>query len=224
MGSHRLIHELAVCTPELEERLATYEAQGKNTTLLCDTEKVLAIFVMGDMPKEGSRKAINELHEMGIRTLMLSGDNQLAANFIATQVGIDDARGELLPEDKLQVIDELSQKGMVGMVGDGINDAPSLARADIGFAMAVIGSDAALETADIALMDDDLRKIPAVIRLSKGTHRILLQNISFALITKALFLVITLLGYGTMWMAVFADIGASLIVVLNALRLLRLRG
>ena len=224
LGSHRLIHELAVCTPELEERLATYEAQGKNTTLLCDTEKVLAIFVMGDMPKEGSRKAINELHEMGIRTLMLSGDNQLAANFIATQVGIDDARGELLPEDKLQVIDELSQKGMVGMVGDGINDAPSLARADIGFAMAVIGSDAALETADIALMDDDLRKIPAVIRLSKGTHRILLQNISFALITKALFLVITLLGYGTMWMAVFADIGASLIVVLNALRLLRLRG
>ena len=131
---------------------------------------------------------------------------------------------ELLPEDKLQVIDELSQTGMVGMVGDGINDAPSLARADIGFAMAVIGSDAALETADIALMDDDLRKIPAVIRLSKGTHRILLQNISFALITKALFLVITLLGYGTMWMAVFADIGASLIVVLNALRLLRLRG
>lgn len=224
LGSHRLIHELAVCTPELEERLATYEAQGKNTTLLCDTEKVLAIFVMGDMPKEGSRKAINELHEMGIRTLMLSGDNQLAANFIATQVGIDDARGELLPEDKLQVIDKLSQKGMVGMVGDGINDAPSLARADIGFAMAVIGSDAALETADIALMDDDLRKIPAVIRLSKVTHRILLQNISFALITKALFLVITLLGYGTMWMAVFADIGASLIVVLNALRLLRLRG
>ena len=223
LGSHRLIHELGVCSAALEEQLARFEQQGKNTTLLCNEEKVLALFVMADMVKDSSRQAIEELHQMGIKTMILSGDNQLAVNFIANDVGIDDAHGELLPEDKLQSIHDLAEKGMVAMVGDGINDAPSLARADIGFAMGVIGSDAALETADIALMDDDLRKIPAVIRLSKATHRILLQNISFALITKLFFILITLAGYGTMWMAVFADIGASLIVVLNGLRLLGIK-
>ena len=177
--------------------------------------------MLSDKIKESSREAIDELKQMGIKTLMLSGDNQLAVNHIANEVGIDEARGNLLPEDKLHVINTLAEKDMVGMVGDGINDAPSLARADIGFAMGVIGSDTALETADIALMDDDLRKIPAVIRLSKATHRILLQNISFALIIKLFFLIITLIGLGTMWMAVFADMGASLIVVFNSLRLLR---
>lgn len=221
LGSHRLIHELGVCSPKLEEQLAIYEEQGMNTTLLCDDQKVLALYVMADMVKDSSREAIKLLHEMGIKTAILSGDNQLAVNFIAKEVGIDEARGELLPEDKLAVINELSQKGMVAMVGDGINDAPSLARADIGFAMGVIGSDTALETADIALMDDNLKKIPSVIQLSHATHRILIQNISFAIIVKIIFLFLTLIGLGTMWMAVFADIGASLLVVLNGLRLLR---
>lgn len=221
LGSHRLIHELGVCSDDLEARLATFEQEGKNTTLLCSEKAVLALFVMADMVKESSREALQELHQMGINTMMLSGDNQLAVNYIASEVGIDQARGELLPEDKLNAIHELADQSMVGMVGDGINDAPSLARADIGFAMGVIGSDAALETADVALMDDDLRKIPALIRLSSATHRILLQNITFALGIKAIFLVLTLIGLGTMWMAVFADMGASLIVVLNGLRLLR---
>ncbi|MDO5667982.1 MAG: heavy metal translocating P-type ATPase [Alcaligenaceae bacterium] len=221
LGSHRLIHELGICSEALETRLATFEQQGKNTTLLCSEEEVLALFVMADMVKESSRLALEELHQMGIKTMMLSGDNQLAVNHIANEVGIHEAHGELLPEDKLQTIHELSEKGMVGMVGDGINDAPSLARADIGFAMGVIGSDAALETADIALMDDDLRKIPTLIRLSHATHRILIQNITFALGIKLVFFALTLSGMGTMWMAVFADMGASLIVVLNGLRLLR---
>ena len=221
LGSHRLIHELGVCNQALEEKLALFEREGKNTTLLCDETEVVALFVMADTVKATSHQAINELHKMGIKTMMLSGDNQLTVNSIAKEVGIDYAHGELLPEDKLQIIDKTSHQGMIGMVGDGINDAPSLARADIGFAMGVMGSDVALETADIALMNDDLRNIPLLIRLSQRTHRILLQNISFALIIKVIFLVLTLMGLGTMWMAVFADMGASLIVVLNSLRLLR---
>lgn len=223
LGSHRLIHELGVCSPALEQQLAIFEQQGKNTTLLCSEKAVLALFVMADNVKESSREALQELHQMGIKTMMLSGDNQLAVNYIAKEVGIDKAQGNLLPEDKLQIIHELSEHSMVAMVGDGINDTPALARADIGIAMGAIGSDAALETADVALMDDDLRKIPSLIRLSRSTHRILLQNISFALGLKAIFLILTLSGYGTMWMAVFADMGASLLVVLNGLRLLKYR-
>jgi len=129
----------------------------------------------------------------------------------------------LLPEDKLKAIeDALSAHGVVGMVGDGINDTPALAKSSIGFAMGAAGSDTAIETADVALMDDDLRKIPEFIRLSRRTHRILVQNISLALGIKAVFLGLALAGTATLWMAVFADMGASLIVVFNGLRLLRL--
>ena len=137
-------------------------------------------------------------------------------------MGIDEARGNLLPVDKLQAIEALQARGyVVGMVGDGINDAPALAKSEIGFAMAAAGTDTAIETADVALMDDDLRKIPAFIRLSQQTAVILKQNIVLALGIKALFLAITLTGQATMWMAVFADMGVSLLVVFNGLRLLK---
>jgi Zn2+/Cd2+-exporting ATPase len=153
---------------------------------------------------------------------MLTGDNQTTANAIAAKVGIDDARGNLLPEDKLAAIDELlSRYGQVGMVGDGINDAPALAKASIGFAMGAAGTDTAIETADVALMDDDMRKLPAFIALSRATSRVLWQNISLALGIKAVFFALALAGTASLWMAVFADMGASLIVVLNGLRLLR---
>ena len=153
---------------------------------------------------------------------MLTGDNPHTATAIAQQVGIDEARGNQLPEDKLDAVAQWSQEGAtVGMVGDGINDAPALARADIGFAMGAMGTDTAIETADVALMDDDLRKIPLFIRLSKATHSVLVQNITLALGIKSVFLVLTVMGLGTMWMAVFADVGASLLVVGNGLRLLR---
>ena len=152
---------------------------------------------------------------------MLTGDNTHTAEAIARQVGIDQARGNQLPEDKLQAIESLEADGSVGMVGDGINDAPALARAGIGFAMGAMGTDTAIETADVALMDDDLRKIPHFIRLSRATHAVLVQNIVLALGIKAVFLALTLMGLGTMWMAVFADVGASLLVVGNGLRLLR---
>ena len=222
LGNHRLVEELELCSPELEEKLFALEEQGKTVILLCDSSGPMALFVVADTVKESSRQAISELHELGIKTLMLTGDNPHTAKAIAAQVGIDQAEGNLLPEDKLKAIEALYAQGHhVGMVGDGINDAPALARAEIGFAMAAAGTDTAIETANVALMDDDLRKIPAFIRLSRQTSSILKQNIALALVIKGIFLAITFLGMATMWMAVFADMGVSLLVVFNGLRLLR---
>ena len=222
LGNHRLVEELNLCSPELEEKLFALEKQGKSVVLLLDNSGPLALFAVADTVKESSREAIQQLHDLGIKTLMLTGDNVHTAQAIAAQVGIDEARGDLLPTDKLQAIEALYAQGHnVGMVGDGINDAPALARAEIGFAMAAAGTDTAIETADVALMDDDLRKIPTFIRLSRQTSSILKQNIALALVIKAIFLGVTFAGIATMWMAVFADMGVSLLVVFNGLRLLR---
>ncbi|WP_130907504.1 heavy metal translocating P-type ATPase [Pseudomonas sp. Sample_16] len=222
LGNHRLVEDLGLCSPALEEKLSALEKQGKSVVLLLDQSGPLALFAVADTVKESSREAIRQLHELGIKTLMLTGDNVHTAQAIAAQVGIDEARGDLLPTDKLQAIEALYAKGHhVGMVGDGINDAPALARSEIGFAMAAAGTDTAIETADVALMDDDLRKIPAFIQLSRQTSSILKQNIALALVIKAIFLGVTFAGLATMWMAVFADMGVSLLVVFNGLRLLR---
>ncbi|MBX8515876.1 heavy metal translocating P-type ATPase [Pseudomonas cichorii] len=222
LGNHRLVEELGLCSPELEARLDALEIQGKTVVLLLDTSGPLALFAVADTVKDSSREAIAQLHELGIKTLMLTGDNPHTAKAIAAQVGIDQAQGNLLPVDKLQAIEGLyARNHRVGMVGDGINDAPALARSEIGFAMAAAGTDTAIETADVALMDDDLRKIPAFIRLSRDTSAILKQNIALAIITKVFFLGITFAGLATMWMAVFADMGVSLLVVFNGLRLLK---
>ena len=222
LGNHRLIHEQGRCSEALEQQLAALEEQGKTVILLTDEHSVHGLFAVADTVKDSSRQAIAELHALGIQTVMLTGDNAHTARAIAAQVGLDDARGDLLPEDKLQVIEDLMKDGAaVGMVGDGINDAPALARADIGFAMGAAGTGTAIETADVALMDDDLQKLPRFVRLSRDTHALLVQNIVLALGIKAVFLVLTLLGLCTLWMAVFADVGASLLVVGNGLRLLR---
>ena len=222
LGNHRLIHEQGRCSDALEARLSALEQQGKTVILLADETEVHGLFAVADTVKESSREAIAELHALGIKTIMLTGDNVHTAKAIAAQVGIDEARGDLLPEDKLQVIESKIKEGdVVGMVGDGINDAPALARANIGFAMGAAGTGTAIETADVALMDDDLRKLPRFVRLSRHTHAVLVQNMVLALGIKAVFLVLTLTGAGTMWMAVFADVGASLLVVGNGLRLLR---
>lgn len=222
LGNHRLIEELGFCSPELERRLDALERSGKTVVMLTDDSRVLGLFAVADTVKDTSREAISQLHQLGVRTAMLTGDNPHTAQAIADQVGIDSAEGNQLPEDKLRAVERLSANSlMVGMVGDGINDAPALARAHIGFAMGAMGTDAAIETADVALMDDDLRKIPRFICLSQATHAVLVQNISLALAIKAVFLVLTVAGLGTMWMAVFADVGASLLVVGNGLRLLR---
>jgi Cd2+/Zn2+-exporting ATPase len=219
LGNGRLMQELGFGVVAAAESL---ERAGKSVVILADSQRPLALFAVGDTVRPSSRAAIQELRALGVHTVILSGDNPHTTRAIAAEVGIDEARGSLLPEAKLRAIEELIEtQGPVGMVGDGINDAPALARADIGFAMGAAGTDTAIETADIALMDDDLRKIPTFIRLSRAVSRVLMQNITLALGLKAVFLTLALAGYATMWMAVIADVGATLLVVANGLRLLR---
>jgi Cd2+/Zn2+-exporting ATPase len=176
---------------------------------------------VADTVRQTSVEAVRRLHAMGIRVLMLTGDNQTTAAAVAKQVGIDDVAADLLPEDKLARIAALVEQTNVGMVGDGVNDAPALARASIGFAMGAVGSDTALETADVALMGDDLRGVPQLIELSHRTASTLWTNIAIAIAVKVVFFALALAGIATLWMAVFADMGASLIVATNGLRLLR---
>ena len=223
LGNHRLMQELKLSTSALQTQLNALEQQGQSVVMLASEERVLACFAVADTLREQAAEAIAQLHALGIHTLMLSGDNQHTASAIAAQVGIEHASGEMLPEDKLQHLQHLQSDAqqVVGMVGDGINDAPALAQANISFAMAAAGSDTAVEAANIALMDADLRKIPQFIRLSQRTATILKQNISFAIAIKVVFLVLAISGQATMWMAVFADLGASLLVILNSLRLLK---
>ncbi|WP_213878413.1 heavy metal translocating P-type ATPase [Pseudomonas sp. dw_358] len=222
LGNQRLAEELGGLSPAARQRLDALEREGKSAVVLLSGNAALALIAVADTLKDSSREAIAQLHAMGIQTLMLTGDNAHTAQAIAVQVGIDEARGNLLPADKLAAIEALESQGQsVGMVGDGINDAPALARASIGFAMGAAGSHTAIETADVALMDDDLRKLPTFIQLSRQTRAILIQNIGLALVVKAVFLAMTFAGMATLWMAVFADMGVSLLVVFNGLRLLR---
>lgn len=225
MGNHRLIEELGLCSPALEAQLKVQEEAGRTVTLLASSSAVLMLFAVADTIKESSRAAIADLKSLGVTPVMLTGDNPATARTVAEQAGIADARGNLLPEDKLQAIIEMrGQYGPTAMTGDGINDAPALAKADIGIAMGGMGTDTAMEAADIVIMNDDLRSIPAAIRLSRKTHAVLWQNISLALGIKAVFLVLAVVGSASMWMAVFADMGASLLVVGNGLRPLRYSG
>ena len=221
-GNHRLIEERGQCSPALEAQLKTHEEAGRTVTLLATDTGVLALFAVADTIKPSSQQAVAELKALGIVPVMLTGDNIATAKTIAAHAGIDEAQGNLLPEDKLAAIKGLRRlHGATAMIGDGINDAPALAQADIGFAMGGAGTDTAMEAADVVIMNDDLRRIPETIRLSRKTHVVLWQNISLALGIKAVFLVLALFGGATMWMAVFADLGATLLVVANGLRLLR---
>lgn len=222
IGNHRLIEERGACCDHVHSELDRLQAEGKTTVVLANTKEALAIFGVADTLRSESVEAIRELHSLGVKVAMLTGDNASTAKAIGSQAEIDDVQAELLPEDKLNVIETLLQShGGVGMVGDGVNDAPALARATVGFAMGAAGTDTALETADVALMKDDLRKLPAYIRLSKKTAKILTQNIAAAIGIKAVFFALALTGHATLWMAVFADMGGSLLVVGNGLRILR---
>ena len=223
VGNHCLAEERRVCSPAVEGALVELERQGKTAVVVGSATTVLAVLAVADKPRESSIEAVAQLHAMGLRTVMLSGDNQTTATSIARAVGIDDARGSLLPEDKVSAIDALSARDgdVVGMVGDGVNDAPALAKATIGFAMGAAGTDTALETADVALMKDDLRGVPTFIEISRRTAAILRQNIALAIGIKAVFFALALFGVATMWMAIVADMGTSLLVVANGMRLLR---
>ncbi|MFO2969431.1 heavy metal translocating P-type ATPase [Legionella pneumophila serogroup 1] len=220
VGNHQLTEDNQVCNSAIEQALKRLEEEGKTTVILSNSSTVLAVFAVADTLRTTSQWAIARLHQQGIKTAMLTGDNAVTAHAIAKQVGIDEVKANVLPTDKLQAIDFLiEQYKAVGMVGDGINDAPALAKATISFAMGK-GTDTALETADVALMNDNLAMLPLYIDLSRNTARILRQNISLSIAIKGIFFFLALAGIATLWMAVFADMGASLIVVVNGLRLL----
>ena len=222
LGNHRLIEECGQCSAEIEAVLHRHEQAGRTVSLLATASGVLALFAVADTIKPSSAAAISELKVMGITPVMLTGDNQATAEAIGRQAGLTDIRGNLLPEDKLAAIQAMQkQYGATAMTGDGINDAPALAQADIGVAMGAAGTDIAMEAADVVVMNDDLRRIAETVRLSQRTHAVLWQNIALALGIKAVFLGLALFDNASMWMAVFADMGASLLVVFNGLRLLR---
>lgn len=229
VGNHRYTHELGVCSEDIEQRLSACEIQGQSAVVVghcphddCQGE-VIGIIATGDTVRPHAAEAIRSLHRSGVKSIvMLSGDNQRTVDAISKEVELDHARGDLLPDDKVSAIKALSSEHrVVGMVGDGVNDAPAMAIATIGFAMGAAGTDAAIETADIALMEDDLGKIAETIRLGQRTMGIIRFNITFALGLKALFLVLAFLGLANLWMAILADTGATLLVIANSLRLLR---
>lgn len=231
VGNHRYTHELGVCSEDIEQRLATCEVKGQSAVVVghrphgnCEGE-IIGIIATGDTVRPHATEAIRSLHCSGIKSIiMLSGDNQRTVDAIAKEVGLDQARGDLLPDDKVSAIKALrSEHRVVGMVGDGVNDAPAMAIATVGFAMGAAGTDAAIETADIALMEDELGKIAETVQLGQRTMGIIRFNICFALGLKALFLVLALTGHTSLWLAIMADTGATLLVVANSLRLLRAR-
>lgn len=199
----------------------SFNEQGTSPLFFANAAGIIAVFGIADKIRETSAEAVSELKSLGVKLIMLTGDNASAARKVADEVGIGRVKYELLPADKQKLVANIAKREVVGMVGDGFNDAPALARADIGFAMGAAGTDTAIETADVALMDDDLRKLPEFILLSKAAFSILVQNIAIALVIKFVFFVLTYMGLATMWMAVFADTGTCLIVVANALRMLR---
>ncbi len=225
LGNHRLFEERGLCSPAVEAVLDRREAEGKTVIILGDERRVLGLISIADQPRANARETIARLRALGIEHItMLTGDNHGTARAIAARLGVDEPRAELLPADKVDAVRMLVARfGKVGMVGDGVNDAPAMAAATTGIAMGAAGSDVALETADLVLMGDDLARLPFAIRLSRASLRVIHQNIAVALGLKAIFLALAIPGYATLWMAVFADMGASLLVIANSLRLLRLR-
>ena len=223
LGNERLCHERGICTPQSEEALRKFQRDGKTAVLLSSDGTPMGAIAVADQIRPGAREAIDSLRKAGVRRfLMMTGDNEQTARAVAQRLGIEEYRAELLPDDKVKAVQELVASGQrVAFVGDGVNDGPALAAADVGIAMGAAGTDVALETADIALMSDDLSHLPFAIRLSRKTSTIIKQNIAFSISIKAVFLVLAMIGVATLWMAVAADMGASLAVIANGLRVLR---
>ena len=222
LGNHRLFEERGACAPDVHASIERAAAGGR-TLVVVGAEHPIGIIGVSDEPRASARDAVQLLRDHGVqRVALLTGDHAPAAEALAAAAGVDEVHAGLLPADKVRAVESLrAQYGTVAMVGDGINDAPALAAADVGIAMGVAGTDAALETADVALMADELLKIPYALRLSRATVRNIRANIAFSILLKAAFMVMAVLGVATLWMAVVADMGASLIVIANALRLLR---
>lgn len=223
IGNHRLMHERGEDTPDVHKKVLEFEDAGHTVVAIGNGDHVCGIISIADSVRPQARNAISAIKKVGIEhVVMLTGDNTGTAKAIADKIGVDDYRAELLPEDKVNAIKSLlNEYGQVAMVGDGINDAPALATSTCGIAMGAMGTDAALETADIALMSDELEKIPWLIYKSRNTLKIIKQNIAFSLGLKLVFITLTLFGLASLWMAIAADTGATLLVTFNALRLLK---
>jgi Cd2+/Zn2+-exporting ATPase len=223
VGNARLLRERGVDTSRVDEMLERIAGDTRSAVFVVRDGVAIGAIRVGDQTREAARESLELLRAQGVeRIAMLTGDHAAAAATLGESLGIDDVRADLLPGDKAAAVTELRAKyGTLAMVGDGVNDAPALATADVGIAMGVAGSAAALETADVALMADELPKISYAVRLSKATARNIRVNIGFSLALKAAFLVLAIVGAATLWMAVAADMGASLLVIANALRLLR---
>lgn len=224
-GSPNLFEELhSGMENTIQKQIADLQTQGKTVMILGTASEILLLIAVADEIREHSKTVISKLNDMGIKTVMLTGDNHRTALEIGKQAGVSEIKADLLPQDKLAVIKELrAGHQSVAMVGDGVNDAPALAAASVGVAMGGAGTDTALETADIALMSDDLSKLPYTIKLSQKALRIIKQNITFSLGIKALALLLVVPGWLTLWIAIFADMGATLLVTLNSLRLLKIK-
>ena len=225
IGNPRLFVEMGIAMDEIAVIVERLQNEGKTAMVVGTREKFLGIIAVADEVREDSAKTIAALKQAGIQhTIMLTGDNAATAAAMAEKVGIDEFRSELMPQDKVSAMEELLKKyGKVAMVGDGINDAPALALATVGVAMGGAGTDTALETADIALMADDLSKLPFTIQVSKKALSIIRQNIGFSLAIKLVAILAVFPGWLTLWLAILADMGASILVTLNSLRLLRVK-
>jgi Zn2+/Cd2+-exporting ATPase len=223
VGNHRLIEERGLCNAEIHARLDALASSGRTAVLVARMGLPLGIIALADRTRDGARDAVEMLRQQHVeRVVMLTGDNQAAADALARELNLDQAHGELLPHDKVAAVQALRREyGIVAMVGDGVNDAPALAAADVGIAVGAAGTDAPLETADIALMADELLKIPFTVRLGRSTLRNIRMNVTLSLALKAVFLALAVIGSATLWMAVVADMGASLLVIANGMRLLK---
>lgn len=223
IGSPSLFESLTAISPEIKNKIVRLQAEGKTVMLLGTKTSIDGLIAVADQVRNSSRSIIQKLHQLGIKhTIMLTGDNEITGKAIGSSLGLTSTKAELLPQDKLTEIKKLKDKfRKVAMVGDGVNDAPALATANVGIAMGGAGTDAALETADIVLMADDLEKLPYTISLSRRTLTIIKQNISFALALKVVALLLVIPGWLTLWIAIFADMGATLLVVLNSMRLIK---
>lgn len=227
IGSPKLFKELSASNfdKNLEENVTNLQNQGKTAMVVGTDKEILAVIAVADEVRESSKEIIQKLHQLGIKkTIMLTGDNKGTANAIGSHVGVSEIQAELMPEDKLNYIKQMrSEYGNVAMVGDGVNDAPALAASTVGIAMGGAGTDTALETADVALMGDDLRKLPFTVKLSRKSLNIIKANITFAICIKLIALLLVIPGWLTLWIAILSDMGATLLVALNGLRLMRVK-
>lgn len=225
VGSPSLFNEVSTLDAGVNDKIKTLQNEGKTVVVAGTKEKVQVILAVADEVREASQNVIQKLHREGIeKTIMLTGDNANTGNAIGKQVGVTDVRSELLPQDKLKVIRSLRERHQkVAMVGDGVNDAPALAASTVGIAMGGAGTDTALETADVALMGDDLEKLPFLVRLSRKTLNTIKGNITFAIAIKVAALLLVIPGWLTLWIAILSDMGATILVALNSMRLMRVK-